>query len=121
MNFLDLEEREITDLITTYESKRDIMKCITFGLAATRSLKGLLRWVQDQRRCGSPIIPSHVNLSLLTQALQQASDRKSIILQKEVNAKISHPGKFSNRQHRKIGIMPSSTIFRYSQELLVFF
>ena len=31
------------------------MERITFDLTATRRLKGLLRWVQDQRRCGTPI------------------------------------------------------------------
>ena len=67
------------------------MERITFDLTATRRLKRLLHWVEDQRICGTPIITSHVTLSLLTQALQQASYRKSFILQKEVNAKIAHP------------------------------
>ena len=70
LNFLDLEERDITDLVTAYESKRDTTERITFGLTATRRLKGLLHWVQDQRRCGSPIITSIVTLPILTQALQ---------------------------------------------------
>jgi len=95
LNFLDLEERDISDLVIAYESKRDTTERINFGLTATRRLKGLLHWVQDQRRCGAPIITSIVTLPILTQALQQASDRKSFILQKEVNAKIAYPGMFS--------------------------
>ena len=42
------------------------MERITFDLTATRRLKGLVHWVQDQRRCGTPIITSHVTVSLLT-------------------------------------------------------
>ena len=94
-NFLDLEERGITNLVTAYESKRDPTERINFGLTTIRRLKGLLHWVQDQRRYGSPIITSNVTLHILTQALQQASDRKYFILQKEVNTKIAHPKKIS--------------------------
>ena len=95
MNFLNLEERDITDLVTTYESKRDATIRITFGLTVTRRLKELLHWVQDQHRCRSPTITSDVTISLLTQALQQASARKSFILKKEVNTKIAKFRKFS--------------------------
>ena len=45
LNFLDFEERDITDLVTAYESKRDPTERINFGLTATRRLKGLLHWV----------------------------------------------------------------------------
>ena len=42
MNFLDLEKRDITHLVTAYESKRDATECITFRLTTTRRLQGLL-------------------------------------------------------------------------------
>ena len=90
MNFLDIEERDITDLVTAYESKRDPTE------TATRRLKGLIHWEQNQRRCGSPIITSTVTLPILTQALQQTNDRKSFILQKKIKVKIVYLGKFSN-------------------------
>ena len=66
MDFLDLEEEDITSLIHTYDNKRDPTERINFGLTATRHLKGLLRWVQDQRRCNIPIESTNVNLFTIT-------------------------------------------------------
>ena len=44
-DIFDLEESDIQDLVKFYESKRESSECITFGLTATRRLKGLMHWV----------------------------------------------------------------------------
>ena len=47
IDFFDLEENDIQDLVKNYESKRNSFECIAFGLTETRCLKGLMHWVQD--------------------------------------------------------------------------
>ena len=42
IDFFDLEESDIQDLVNFYQSKRDSSERIVFGLTTTRRLKGLI-------------------------------------------------------------------------------
>ena len=64
-DFSDLEEKNIQDLAKLYESKRDSSERITFGLTATRRMKGLMHWVQDCRRRGVTVETPNITLAYI--------------------------------------------------------
>ena len=95
IDFFDLEESDIQDLVKFCESKRDFFEHIAFGSTATRRLKGLMRWGKNCRRRGMNVDTSNVTLEHINQSLINTHERKIFHDQKEVNVRIANPGKFS--------------------------